>query len=418
MQGALAAEPSVSTAMRGDALTLIAPGNCWSDAAHDLTAALSHCARIGADVAALSVQADPAFGARACAGEGVCASLADALVVAPAPRLLLRVPVALLDDVQRIVERASANGRTLIEPLTQRPSRSAAAVTLAPGLTYRREYRETPRRMMIHIVEADLSRTGTDFVVTPGQPQGADQFVAEKTTDFARRLQTAVAVNATYFRPFDGGRLLAKPYVPAIGQGVVVDGVSIANGHVDAPAANADPRSEGAFCVSGSSPAGVAIVRGECAPGTSQAVGAGPVLLLSGQRQALSGEAGGTARAVPAGIASITPAEVPAYYRDPQPRTAIGLDAAALRMWFVVVDGRQSGYSEGIPLPELASLFIALGAHSALNLDGGGSSTLVLGMPDGTERLTNTPIHTGIPGRERPVANHLGLRLSGPMSAR
>jgi exopolysaccharide biosynthesis protein len=51
-----------------------------------------------------------------------------------------------------------------------------------------------------------------------------------------------------------------------------------------------------------------------------------------------------------------------------------------------------------------------MGATEAINLDGGGSSTMVLKLGV-TPQVVNSPIHTSIPGRERPVANHLGLRL-------
>ena len=50
-----------------------------------------------------------------------------------------------------------------------------------------------------------------------------------------------------------------------------------------------------------------------------------------------------------------------------------------------------------------------LGAYQALNLDGGGSTTLVSSDGKGGARLLNRPIHAGIPGRERIVANHLGV---------
>jgi hypothetical protein len=49
-----------------------------------------------------------------------------------------------------------------------------------------------------------------------------------------------------------------------------------------------------------------------------------------------------------------------------------------------------------------------LGAYKALNLDGGGSTTLVVADSGGTRSL-NSPIHTRIPMRQRPVANHLGF---------
>ncbi|WP_298445420.1 phosphodiester glycosidase family protein [Gordonia sp. (in: high G+C Gram-positive bacteria)] len=58
-----------------------------------------------------------------------------------------------------------------------------------------------------------------------------------------------------------------------------------------------------------------------------------------------------------------------------QPRTAVGV-IDANHLVFVVVDGREAGYSRGATLPELAQIMLDLGATTAYNLDGGGSSTL------------------------------------------
>ena len=58
-----------------------------------------------------------------------------------------------------------------------------------------------------------------------------------------------------------------------------------------------------------------------------------------------------------------------------QPRTAVGV-IDANHLVFVVVDGREEGYSRGATLPELAQIMLDLGATAAYNLDGGGSSTL------------------------------------------
>lgn len=58
------------------------------------------------------------------------------------------------------------------------------------------------------------------------------------------------------------------------------------------------------------------------------------------------------------------------------PRTAIGWNAA--RLYMVAVDGRQAAYSDGMTLPELRDLFLRLGAATALNLDGGGSTAMVV----------------------------------------
>jgi exopolysaccharide biosynthesis protein len=75
------------------------------------------------------------------------------------------------------------------------------------------------------------------------------------------------------------------------------------------------------------------------------------------------------------------------------------------------VDGRQPFYSEGATFAELADLLIDFGAHYAMSLDGGGSSTLVIEGEDGLPEILNSPIDSYIPGRERPVANHLGITV-------
>lgn len=59
------------------------------------------------------------------------------------------------------------------------------------------------------------------------------------------------------------------------------------------------------------------------------------------------------------------------------PRTLIGRDREG-DVWLVVVDGRQPGHSAGMSLPELTDFSRKLGLVDALNLDGGGSSTMVV----------------------------------------
>lgn len=86
------------------------------------------------------------------------------------------------------------------------------------------------------------------------------------------------------------------------------------------------------------------------------------------------------------------------------PRTALGVLGDG-RIVLVVIDGRQPPHSLGMTVLELAVEMRRLGAVDAMNLDGGGSSTLVVGG-----RVVNFPSdETG----ERPVASAL-LVLPGP----
>jgi phosphodiester glycosidase len=59
------------------------------------------------------------------------------------------------------------------------------------------------------------------------------------------------------------------------------------------------------------------------------------------------------------------------------PRTMIGVDANEA-VWLVTVDGRQPALSLGMTFKELQALSHRLGLRSALNLDGGGSTTMVV----------------------------------------
>jgi exopolysaccharide biosynthesis protein len=79
-----------------------------------------------------------------------------------------------------------------------------------------------------------------------------------------------------------------------------------------------------------------------------------------------------------------------------QPRTAIGI-IDTNHYVFVAVDGRSEGYSRGVTMTELAQIFVDLGATTAYNLDGGGSTTMVF---DG--ELVNDPLGKG---DERPTSD-------------
>lgn len=71
------------------------------------------------------------------------------------------------------------------------------------------------------------------------------------------------------------------------------------------------------------------------------------------------------------------------------PRTAIGYDDEGT-VYLLVVDGRNSKYSNGASLIDLAVMLSELGATNAVNLDGGGSSTMIIDR-DGSFETVNFP---------------------------
>ncbi len=86
------------------------------------------------------------------------------------------------------------------------------------------------------------------------------------------------------------------------------------------------------------------------------------------------------------------------------PRTMVGITAGE-HMLLVVVDGRQPGYADGMSLFELRALAHSLGCTDALNLDGGGSTTLVV-AGEGSDGVVNRPS-----GKvQRPVPSILFVR--------
>lgn len=87
------------------------------------------------------------------------------------------------------------------------------------------------------------------------------------------------------------------------------------------------------------------------------------------------------------------------YYWSYMPRTGIGYDKWAQTLIVAVVDGYQRGFSRGMLQREFADLLHEFGADTAMELDGGGSTTMVL-----NDKVVNHPSDdTG----ERYVANSL-----------
>lgn len=97
------------------------------------------------------------------------------------------------------------------------------------------------------------------------------------------------------------------------------------------------------------------------------------------------------------GVVSVQESDLRGKDRTRNPRTAIGC-IDALHYVFVVADGRTDA-SDGLTIPELAEVMACLGAQTAYNLDGGGSSCMVF---DG--EVVNHPTTTGNRTKEREVS--------------
>jgi len=264
----------------------------------------------------------------------------------------------------------------------QRPPQTNLEKPLFQGIAYRREFRRSPRPIMLHVVTVDLTAPGIKVLVTPGEQRSIESETNARTTsEFLQEFGVQLAVNASFFHPFR--EITPWDYYPHTGDRVGAVGQAISNGvEYSFPLENWS-----VLCISKEQRAQI-LSDIRCPTGTQQVVSGSHMVVKDG-------------KAVEAPLGS---ADSDANYS----RTAVGVDKTGTRLWMIAIDDKQWLYSEGVSLAELADIAISLGAHTALNLDGGGSTTLVTATPNGFQVL-NAPVHTKIPMRERPVANHLGF---------
>lgn len=273
---------------------------------------------------------------------------------------------------------------------TVSPAAPPGWTPLFVGVSHRSLPSPITEPMAIQVLRVDLTAQGLAVVVNPGDGSDGHEYLAVRPSEMLAAQGWEVGVNGGYFLPFNGGSRGGDDYIPQPGRGPDVSGAAIHRGHVISPIeTDLDARVNAILCVWGN--ADVRIADGQdCGPGVQEAMAAGPRLLKAGRR--------------------LSYADFDADYGAARhPRTAVGIDAARRTAWLVTIDGRQSDFSVGASLDELTEIFVSLGATDAINLDGGGSTTMVVATPSGPA-LLNRPIHTAVPGRERPSASHLGVQ--------
>ena len=235
-----------------------------------------------------------------------------------------------------------------------------------------------PRPLVVHLLEIDPDADGIAFTTTRDNGDRPGQFTRQTASAWAEKTDVAIAINASFFtHQKSNGAAYAKKGADALG-------LTIRNGEMIAPPHHKLDDTlvlteDGAF----------AVLETTLPP-------RGAALAMSGNQRLLrDGEVS---------------APDNAFSNTANPRTAIGIDADR-KLWIAVVDGRQPDYAEGMTTPELAELMRDFGVTEAINLDGGGSSTLVLGR-GGQPEVVNSPSDGATParaGKERAVANHFGV---------
>jgi hypothetical protein len=249
---------------------------------------------------------------------------------------------------------------------------------LFAGVHYVRDVREQPVAMVIHIVKIDLDVPGLRFLITPPSPTQDHELSAQTTSDFLSAHNLQLAINADFFEPWWDNSPL--DFYPHRGDPVNALGFAASEGNV-----YSDARADHStlFIYEDNR-----VSFDERIGSVYNAVSGVDIIVRDGMPDHVTGDP---------------------YLENRHPRTAVATDAAGKMLILIIIDGRQPGYSEGASMPELADIAIEYGAFTVLNLDGGGSTTLVIADAQGNPAFLNRPIHNHVPYWERPVANHLGI---------
>jgi hypothetical protein len=258
------------------------------------------------------------------------------------------------------------------------------------GITLIERGESAPRPVRMHIAQIDTRAPGIRFKVSP--PGGTREVVRQTTRNFLAAEQAQLAINAHFFLPFPSPDTDAWVIGLAASEGRVYSAFETPEQNyalvADAPALNIDRRNRARVVHRDTRKADGLRVRERVelwnvVSGSSQIVTEGRVTIpayrdADHQRGALA----------PGG---------PSNYSNDKSwndvvtaRTVIGLSRNRRVLTLFTVDAR--GGSEGMRLGEIAELLIRdYGVWDALNLDGGGSTSLAWENPDtGQAELLNT----------------------------
>ncbi|HTI68409.1 MAG TPA: phosphodiester glycosidase family protein [Candidatus Limnocylindria bacterium] len=242
-------------------------------------------------------------------------------------------------------------------------------------------------QMVMHVMRVDTSDPDIRFLPSPRLENDYTPGVRETGVytgmQFLLTNKVQIAINANFFG-------LEQYYVPA-GTPTDVRGLLISQGVVVSPQDNSfyaasllfDGLNRGHFVMTNWPPASTV--------GTSNAVSGLYPILVAG---------------VNIGRQYLTD---PNTIHQIQPRTLFGLSKDKRYLFLMTIDGRQPPYSYGALDWESADWMLKVGAHEAVTMDGGGSTTLVMETSTGGSVEVNHSSAVADSGKERSVGAHFGV---------
>ena len=255
------------------------------------------------------------------------------------------------------------------------------------GIEYAELATDVPRDLVVQVLRIDTVADGLEIVTTPSNGDAPLETDAQTTRQFLEEHDLSVAINTHFFDPCCNR---------VAGEDKNLIGLSIAQGELVSPHTDAGQRdvimlAPGMF--EDDDGLGVGMF-----PGAPDAETIDGTDWLEGVTHAIAGRT-----ILSCGLLHASEDE---FATAQHPRTLVGYSHSGEFLYLVTIDGRQPGFSTGASLAEAAGIMHFVGAWHALNVDGGGSTTMIIRDADGASQLANSP--SG--GAERFVGSNLGLR--------
>jgi hypothetical protein len=256
------------------------------------------------------------------------------------------------------------------------------------GVRHIHQTETSPRPLSIHVMEIDLAAAGIDFMMTPraanypgpiinGSP---GETIRQTTRQFATQVGAQIAINGAFYA--------------ASGSWANNLGIAASNGDAYSPWQSPfEPDFDDALNISQNNDALIVKMATSIPTGFETNP---PVTLYNSVT--------GSHRLIQNG-ANVAPSSCSLCPLNP--RTAVGLTAGNSKLLLMTVDGRQAGFSEGLTMIELANYMLSYGAANAINLDGGGSTTMV--MDSYGDSLGAQVLNSPSDGSERSVGTNLAV---------
>lgn len=244
-----------------------------------------------------------------------------------------------------------------------------------------------PNLTVINVARVDLTDPDIRLKPTPrmetGYADGLRETVGITPSNYLKTQKAQIVINANFF----------EPSATEVREGTAMDvgGLMISDGVV---VSTQDSSTDSAVI-------------------TFDASNRPGLILTNWPAHSVSGVANAVAGSYPVVVNGVNHGRsylnLPGNLHDAQPRTLFGLSSDRRFLYLMTIDGRQPGYSDGAFDYESGNWMLLVGASDAINMDGGGSTTLVTESSTGNPTRLNKPSFVAAYGRERTVGSHLAV---------